>query len=182
MARISSHRDTDQIPISDYSVGRVKLNPAGSGKIDLAPSVRRTTAEIRGLVTTGNVKVSRNEPRGETQGSNGLHHQQSEVPARSLLGLQSLDRRLRAMFGSSPIKETFVDGVANCHQDVSCLDSPTSTDELLGPSLHLAAVVRKLSFDRTGKIRLFFRCITDRVGKSLLIYCEVRRGVGTVID
>jgi hypothetical protein len=46
LGRVSSHRDPDQVAIPNNAVGRVKLDPAGPGQIDLNPRVRGSAPRV----------------------------------------------------------------------------------------------------------------------------------------
>ena len=40
LARIAHHRDANEVAIADDAAGRIEIDPAGSGQIDLSPSIR----------------------------------------------------------------------------------------------------------------------------------------------
>ena len=54
-------RDADQVAVADDAVGRVELDPAGAGQVDLRPGVRRAAADFAGM--TVEVRVATEAPR-----------------------------------------------------------------------------------------------------------------------
>ena len=53
LAGISRHCDADQVAIADNAVGRIELDPAGSGQIDLHPGMGGTAADMAVAIEIG---------------------------------------------------------------------------------------------------------------------------------
>src|SRR3954464_854647 len=64
-ARLSYHRDAHQILVSDHAAGRVAIDPAWAGKIDLEPGMGVAPGVT--VVIVSKMQVSGHEPHGETE-------------------------------------------------------------------------------------------------------------------
>lgn len=98
--------NADQVPPASEIVGRIELDPAGAGKVDLDPRVSRTGADRANFEAFNCrvVDVSADKTGRETEAAHGLHHEKGVVAAtpgtcrKSLLrGLSPL--RLRVLVG-----------------------------------------------------------------------------------
>src|SRR3954452_806548 len=90
---IARDRDADQVFPRDQRIGRIELDPAGAGQIDLGPSVSRARA-LHGLtvaVERGIVEIAGDETRAEAERARRLDEQQRVVAAGPALALQRLD-------------------------------------------------------------------------------------------
>src|SRR5205807_5115472 len=65
--RVAHYRDADQIAVADDAVGRIELEPAGAGDIDLQPGMGGAAADMPATPMIGDVEISRDESGGETK-------------------------------------------------------------------------------------------------------------------
>src|SRR4029453_15154962 len=106
--------DWDQVGAARDAVGRVVVQPAGAGQVDLDPGVRgagsRHVRRAAG-VERGIVDVAGDETTGETDAAQGLDHQPGVVAARPRPRTQRLGRRLGAFGFARLVAEGRADGV-----------------------------------------------------------------------
>src|ERR1700720_1166915 len=79
--RVANDRDADQIAVADDAAGRVVLDPAGAGYIDLQPGMGGAAADLSAVATFRDVEISRNEAGRQAQRADCFDHQHGEVAA-----------------------------------------------------------------------------------------------------
>src|SRR5262245_41485675 len=101
----------------------------------------------------------------------------TDSPTRAAPGSQCDQRRLRSMFGAALVGESVMNGVAQRHQQAACLDGFAAAGELARPARHLTRIIVELTPDGAFQIQLFVSVIPKRIGQSLLVGPELRRGL-----
>lgn len=127
------HPDPDQVTIAHYSVCWIELDPSRAGHVDLAPCVRRATAQPNRTIANGNVDVAGNKTCGETQRPRSLHHEESEIPACSLLTIDRLARGLSPRRRPPLVRKALRHRLVQGHQELPGRPSHADRHELGQP-------------------------------------------------
>src|SRR5260221_904889 len=94
LTRIAHHRDTNEVAIADNAAGWIEIDPAGSGQIDLSPSVRVAAVRIAAapVVAIAGAQISGDEACGHPEGAGSIDHQHGKVTTAPASECQGLER------------------------------------------------------------------------------------------
>ncbi len=155
---------------------RIETDPAGAGKIDLAPRVQVGEIAVgpgwsveRLHVGPKLDQVARYETRGEAEVAKGLHHQPSGVAARAGRRKQGLFGRLHAGFHADQIAHVLLQALVEPDEEV---DRP-----------FLRAAARRHALDEPGeqRRRLFLHEIRRELARQRVVVAE-RKVLGRVLE
>src|SRR5258708_6770356 len=70
-----------RIAVSDDSIGRIELDPAGTGDVNLAPGMGGSPSQPGRSIAIRHVDIAGGDKAcGETQSARGFNHQNGKVP------------------------------------------------------------------------------------------------------
>jgi hypothetical protein len=182
LARISCYRNADEIAVADDAIGRIELDPTGTGQIDLAPGMRRAAAHMAGSIQAGAVDVAGHEAGREPERAHGLDHQDREVAAGSAIEHQGRQRILDPGFRAPVVGEALLDGVGERHQEFTGAGWASLMQELLNPTMDLVIRVKILPLHRAHEIGHLLCAVGKGVGLGIVLHLKVWCIQGQMIE
>src|SRR5208282_2001771 len=124
LARITHHRNTNEVAVANDAIGWIEIDPTGSRQIDLSPGMRVAAAHIASVVITGDVQISGDEACGHPKGAHPLDHQHGKVTTTPASQFESPERGLNALLIPAYVLEGPVDSVCEIDQKLARIGWP----------------------------------------------------------
>ena len=176
---IARHRDTDKVLAADQPIGWIKFDPSGARQINLAPRMRRPSAQTDRLaVVARDIHIPRDKTRSDSERARRLHHQDREVAAGAAPPLQRMARRLYAWRLAPLVGEPFLDRIGQSHQQMAGQRRRPRRHELAHPAVEVSGRIAVEALNRPSDVGQFFR----GVGKGEELRPRVDLAARLIVD